>query len=77
MDIFQKVYEAVSGEYVDEANRRICERLGVDEDSDIELIIDSMFDITHIVAGKMFSYGAVFENVQSMKEKNGLERKDR
>ena len=62
---------------VDEANRRICERLGVDEDSDVELIIDSMFDITHIVAEKMFSYGAVFENVQSMKEKNGLERKDR
>ena len=60
-----------------EANRRICERLGVDEDSDVELIIDSMFDITHIVAEKMFSYGAVFENVQSMKEKNGLERKDR
>ena len=60
-----------------EANRRICERLGVDEDSDVELIIDSMFDITHIVAEKMFSYGVVFENVQSMKEKNGLERKDR
>ena len=39
MDIFQKVYEAVSGEYVDEANRRICERLGVDEDSDVELIL--------------------------------------
>ena len=36
-----------------EANRRICERLGVDEDSDVELIIDSMFDITHIVAEKM------------------------
>ena len=57
MKLVENVYEAVCGEYVDEANRRICERLGVDEDSDVELIIDSMFDITHIVAEKMFSYG--------------------
>ena len=44
-----------------EANRRLCERLGVDEDSDVEMIIDSMFEITRTVGEKMFEYGAVYE----------------
>lgn len=42
-----------------EANRRLCERLGVDEDPDVEMIIDSMFDISRFVAEKMFAYGVV------------------
>ena len=40
------------------ANRRLCERLGVDEDPDVESIINYMFDITRTVAEKMFAYGA-------------------
>ena len=44
-----------------EANRRLCERLGVDEDPDVEMIIDSMFEITRTVGEKMFEYGAVYE----------------
>ena len=44
-----------------EANRRLCERLGVDEDPDVEMIIDSMFAITRTVGEKMFEYGAVYE----------------
>lgn len=44
-----------------EANRRLCERLGVDEDPDVEMIIDGMFEITRIVGEKMFQYGAAFE----------------
>lgn len=43
-----------------EANRRLCERLGVDEDPDVEMIIDGMFEITRIVGEKMFEYGAVY-----------------
>lgn len=43
------------------ANRRLCERLGVDEDPDVEMIIDSMFEITRTVGEKMFEYGAVYE----------------
>ena len=44
-----------------EANRRLCERLGVDEEPDVEMIIDGMLDITRIVAQRMFQYGAVYE----------------
>lgn len=44
-----------------DANRRLCERLGVDEDPDVELIIDSMFEITRTVGEKMFEYGAMCE----------------
>ena len=44
-----------------DANRRLCERLGVDEDPDVEMIIDDMLDITRIVAQRMFQYGAVYE----------------
>ena len=87
MELVENVYEAVCGEYADEAdyviqnvrienefeegkpcseaykrvyesNRRLCERLGVDEDPDVESIINYMFDITRTVAEKMFAYGA-------------------
>ena len=87
MKLVENVYEAVCGEYADEAdyviqnvriqnefeegktcseaykrvyeaNRRLCERLGVDEDPDVEMIIDSMFTITRVVGEKMFEYGA-------------------
>ena len=87
MKLVENVYEAVCGEYADEAdyviqnvriqnefeegkpcseaykrvyesNRRLCERLGVDEDPDVESIINYMFDITRTVAEKMFAYGA-------------------
>ena len=90
MELVENVYEAVCGEYADEAdyaiqnvrienefeegkpcseaykqvyaaNRRLCERLGVDEDPDVEMIIDSMFEITRTVGEKMFEYGAVYE----------------
>ena len=44
-----------------ESNRRLCERLGVDEDPDVEMIIDSMFAITRAVGEKMFEYGVVYE----------------
>lgn len=46
------------------ANRRLCERLGVDEDPDVEMIIDSMFEITRTVGEKMFEYGAVYERAK-------------
>lgn len=90
MELVEKVYDAVCGEYVDEAdyviqnvqiqnefaegepcseaykqvyeaNRRLCERLGVDEDPDVEMIIDGLFDIARVVSQKMFQYGAVYE----------------
>lgn len=41
-----------------DAHLRLCERLGVDEDEDIETIINCMNDITRILAMKMYDYGA-------------------
>jgi hypothetical protein len=40
-----------------DANQRLCDRLGVNEDKDIELIINSMQDIAKLLAFKMFDYG--------------------
>lgn len=44
-----------------EANRRICDRLCVDEDKDVETIITCMNDISRILAMKMYDYGANHE----------------
>lgn len=48
-----------------EANRRLCERLGVQEDRDIELIIDNLLEIGKILGLKMFDYGNKFSNKES------------
>lgn len=51
-----KECEKLYGE-VYEANRRICERLGVDEDDDVTTILNCMDNIARILAYKMFDYG--------------------
>ena len=43
--------------HVCDANKRICERLGVQEDKDVEIIINCMDDICRILAMKMYDYG--------------------
>ena len=40
-----------------EANQRLCDRLGVEEDPDVEAIIDKFFEITRELSLKMFQYG--------------------
>lgn len=47
-------------EQIYDAKLRICQRLGADEDNDIELILDSFDQITRLVAEKMFHYGTYF-----------------
>ncbi len=47
--LYDKVYKA---------KIRLLHRLGVNEDSDIEEIIDSMNEISEILALKMYEYGA-------------------
>lgn len=42
------------------ANQMLCNRLGVEEDRDIECIINSFFSITEYMCMKMFDYGALF-----------------
>ncbi len=48
---YQEVYDA---------SRRLCERLGVDEDADIEKIIASLFDMQRYLCCKMYDYGCMF-----------------
>lgn len=43
-----------------EAKQRLNDRLGTDEDKDIEIIIDNMFQICKQLSMKMFDYGSKF-----------------
>ncbi|WP_242964018.1 hypothetical protein [Blautia pseudococcoides] len=43
-----------------EANRRICERFGVPEDKDVEIIISKLLQIGEYECMKMYDYGALF-----------------
>jgi hypothetical protein len=44
------------------ARERICARLGVSEDPDVEQIIDAMMRIQRRAARRMFLYGMRFRN---------------
>ena len=55
--------EYITGSYCDQlyreacaARARICQRLGVDEDPDLETIFDSFCDINTYLCRKMFEY---------------------
>ncbi len=47
-----------------EANLRLCERLGVQEDPDVELIINSLLRISRLLGLKMFQYGVKYQSGQ-------------
>ena len=47
-------------EQVYEANKRLCERLGVEEDKDVELIVNNLLQIAKYQAMKMYDYGKLF-----------------
>lgn len=51
----ERSYEAVH-----EAKRRLYQKLGVTEDSDVELIIALLEQINHHLAMKMYDYGELF-----------------
>ena len=46
--LYQDIYDA---------NLRLCKRLGVEEDRDIQIIIDSFWEITKLVGEKMYRHG--------------------
>ena len=54
-DCYRKVFDA---------NQRLCERLGTGEDSDIECIINNMYDIAHVLCLKMFDYGVRWKELE-------------
>lgn len=45
-----------------EANLRLCQRLGAEEDADVEMIINSLIRIGELVGKRMFYYGMEFKN---------------
>lgn len=47
------------------AKLRICKRLGIDEDDDLETIINNLLDIGKHLSLKMFDYGALFSSPSS------------
>lgn len=47
--LYQQVYDA---------NRRLCQRLGVEEDADVECIVDCFFEITRELCLRMYRMGA-------------------
>ena len=49
------------GEVYD-ANRHLCERLGVEEDKDVETIIKALLDISRLLGEKMFLYGMRYQS---------------
>lgn len=55
--VFQISYKEVY-----EANRRICDRLGVNEDKDVENIINTLLDLSKYMSFKMFDYGVFFSS---------------
>ncbi len=58
-------------EEVFEANRRICQRLGVEEDKDVEIIIRNLLNIGAHLGMKMYDYGAYFSQKDMEVEDNG------
>ncbi len=56
-----KVYDVLYGRVFD-ARERLFERLGVYEDSDVEIIIDSMLVLQREVALRMYDYGTKFKD---------------
>lgn len=43
-----------------DAYRHLCDRLGVESDPDVEIIINAFMSMTEIVAEKMFEYGVEY-----------------
>lgn len=58
--------EYAPGSYCDQlygeacaARNRLCQRLGVYEDADLELIFDNLYDINAYLCRQMFIYGVI------------------
>lgn len=64
MDEFQNGQPCqISYERVYEAKKRLCERLQVKEDRDVEIIIDEMFNISEVLALKMYDYSSFHRTI--------------
>lgn len=50
-----------------EANRRLCKKLGVEEDEDIETIIENFDRIAEHLCMRMYEYGCKFSDMKTNK----------
>lgn len=48
-----------------EANQRVCKRLGIEEDEDIDCIIFNLHKITEYISKKMYDYGEQYAYLDS------------
>lgn len=55
--LYQKVYDA---------NLRLCEKLGVEESKDVEIIISGLMRIGKHMAMKMYDYGELFAETEQV-----------
>lgn len=58
----ESMYCESSYNEVCDANRRICERLDVEEDDDVECIISNLLGIAKHLSMKMYDYGEYYAN---------------
>lgn len=47
-------------DHIYDANLRLCQRLGTEEDRDVEIMINSFLKINELVGKRMFHYGTEF-----------------
>ena len=47
-----------------DANLRLCQQLGVEENADVETIINSLLRICELTGKRMYRYGAEFSSKQ-------------
>lgn len=55
-----------------DASCRLCRRLGVEEDKDIEIILDNFERIIEHMAVRMYEYGSLFSDIKSGEEKESV-----
>ena len=55
---------AVLYEQIYLANQRLCDRLSIQEDPDVELIVGNFFEILREVSIQMFIYGQQFSHTE-------------
>lgn len=60
---YQRVYNA---------NQRLCKRLKLEEDNDVECIISNLLDIQSYLCFKMFDYGVFFNQKETDSDEEKL-----
>lgn len=53
---------AIKYKEIYEIGNRLCERLGVTNDSDVDMLMDNFLEILEVISKKMFDYGMFFKD---------------